>query len=535
MGGRGCPAVSAPIIRTGALGGSLLSRAAQRGELPQWYREHPRDAGAWSVYGREVAASVSPDWFRALRGAIAPTGGAAERIERCADGKGLVVTTGQQPGLFGGPLMSLAKAISARSFADVLQQMLGVPVAPLFWAATDDADFEEASVVSVALDGGPRELRLQQRAPAGTPMARVPIGDDVRALAERLREAAGSAAHASYLDDALRAYRPGGTVGDAYVVLLRAILEPAEIAVLDASHTSVSRAAAPLMFDALQNAERLAAVVRRRGGDIAAQGFRPQVDEVPGLSLVFLNSSGIKRRLSLADAASIGSLNERQFLSSTVLLRPVLERAMLPSVAYVAGPGEIAYFAQVSAVAEALYAPVPLVVPRWSVTVLEPRIQDILDGLQLTPESLAEPDVVEGRVARERLTPDAERALAALRENAARDVEALRLANGGLVPDPVLDGLQRSLQHRLERVERRFLAGVKQREFRVMRQIATARGALYPHGAPQERRLSHIAFLARYGSSLLDAMLTAAHAHARTTLGEASPRNVAPASTPVGA
>jgi bacillithiol synthase len=535
LGRAGWTVVSAPIIRTGSLGGSPLSRAAQRGELPQWYREYPRDRDAWATYGRDVAASVSPEWFGVLRDAIAPTGRAAARIERSAGGTGLVVTTGQQPGLFGGPLMSLAKAISARSFADVLQQMLGVPVAPLFWAATDDADFEEASVVSVALDGGPRELRLQQHAPAGTPMARVPIGDDVRALAERLREAAGSAAHASYLDTALHAYRPGGTVGDAYVTLLRAILEPVEIAVLDASHGSVSRAAAPLMLGALQNAEGLAAAVRRRGGDIAARGFRPQVDEVPGMSLVFLNSGGVKRRLSLIDAPSIGALGERQFLSSTVLLRPVVERAILPSVTYVAGPGEIAYFAQVSAVAEALRAPVPLVVPRWSVSVLEPRIQEILDGLHLTPESLTEPHAVEGRVARERLAPEAERALRTLREDAGRDVDALRLANGGLVPETVLDGLQRSLVHRLERVERRFLAGVKQREFRVMHQIATARGALYPHGAPQERRLAHIAFLARYGSSLLDAMLAAAHAHAWSTLADTLPQASARPSTPVGA
>jgi uncharacterized protein YllA (UPF0747 family) len=228
-------------------------------------------------------------------------------------------------------------------------------------------------------------------------------------------------------------------------------------------------------------------------------------------------------------------LNDRQFLSSTVLLRPVVERAILPSVTYVAGPGEIAYFAQVSAVAEALRAPVPLVVPRWSVTVMEPRIQEILDGLHIAPESLTEPNVVEGRLARERLTPEAERALGVLRDNAARDVAALRSANGGLVPDTVLDGLQRSLVHRLERVERRFLAGVKRREFRVMHQIATARGALYPHGAPQERRLAHISFLARYGSSLLDAMLVAAHAHARSTLADALPRTSARPSTPVGA
>ena len=202
------------------------------------------------AYGRDVAASVSPDWLEALRDAIAPTGARGERGSNGARAaRGSSSRRASSPGLFGGPLMSLVKAISARALADVLQQTLGVPVAPLFWAATDDADFDEAAVVSVALDGGARELRLQQHAPAGTPMARVPIGDDVHALAERLREAAGSAPHASYLDErARRPIAPARTVGDAYVMLLRQILEPLEIAVLDASHASVARAAAPLML-----------------------------------------------------------------------------------------------------------------------------------------------------------------------------------------------------------------------------------------------------------------------------------------------
>ncbi|MEO6877133.1 MAG: bacillithiol biosynthesis BshC, partial [Gemmatimonadaceae bacterium] len=435
-------------------------------------------------------------------------------------------TTGQQPGLFGGPLMSLVKAISARALADALQDTLGLPVAPVFWAATDDADFDEAATVSVALDGGARELRLEQQAPAGTPMTRIPMGEDVLALAERLRDASGSAPHASYLNGALRAYQPGATVGDAYVTLLREVLEPLEIAVLDASHPSVAVAADALLHRAVANAAAVAQAVRRRNDDIVARGFVPQVDEVPGLSVVFLNSSGVKRRLSLVDAAALGALGDHQFLSSTVLLRPVLERAVLPTAAYVGGPGEFAYFAQVTAAAEALESPVPMVVPRWSVSVLEPRIARMLEELGVAPEALADPTAVEGLVARRQLSPDVDAALRALRGATASSVDALRAANDALVPDTVLDGLQRSIEHRVQRAERRFLAGVKRREGDVMRQIATVRGALYPHGAPQERKLAYIALLARYGPELLDELLAAARAHARALVSD--PRSLSP-------
>ena len=120
--------------------------------------------------------------------------------------------------------------------------------------------------------------------------------------------------------------------------------------------------------------------MKQRDQAIAAAGFRPQVDEVPGLSLVFMNDSGTKRRLTQTEAEQFTPKRD-EWLSSTVLLRPVLERAILPTAAYIAGPGELAYFAQVTAVAEALELPLPLVVPRWSTTLIEPRLQKTLNTL----------------------------------------------------------------------------------------------------------------------------------------------------------
>ena len=153
--------MSEPIVLTEPLDGSALSRAARAGQLPNWYPPLPRDEKGWWRHVAHVRDSFDADWLRQLEPAIAPQGAAAERLHKSADGKGIVVTTGQQPGLFGGPLMTLAKALSARAFADTLAELLDVPVAPVFWAATDDADFDEAAVVSIAGRDGARELRLE--------------------------------------------------------------------------------------------------------------------------------------------------------------------------------------------------------------------------------------------------------------------------------------------------------------------------------------------------------------------------------------
>jgi uncharacterized protein YllA (UPF0747 family) len=277
-----------------------------------------------------------------------------------------------------------------------------------------------------------------------------------------------------------------------------------------------------LLHRAAVSSEALAAAVARRTDDIVAAGFKPQVDVVADLSLVSLNTNGIKRRLPLREASAIDQARGG-FLSSTVLLRPVVERSIVPTAAYVAGPGEFAYFAQVSAVADSLGVPSPLVVPRWSATIVEPRIQRILDQLGLTVEDLADPHAADGRVARDHLSPDATRALADLRGDLRTDIERLRRSSGGLVPDPVLDGLAHAIEHRLERTERRLLAGVKRREVEAMRQLATARGALFPHGVRQERKLAFIPFLARYGQPLLDRMLIDARGHARSLMAGAPP------------
>ncbi|HXD49366.1 MAG TPA: bacillithiol biosynthesis BshC [Gemmatimonadaceae bacterium] len=505
-------------VVTQPLGGSPLSRAARAGQLPEWYRPAPRTPAEWTAYARDVASSVSRDWLSELEPAIVPRGAAAARLRGAAQASGIVVTTGQQPGLFGGALMTFIKALSARAHADLLQETLGIPVAPLFWAATDDADFDEAAAVSVALEGGARELRLAQRSAAGTPMALTPLGPEVRALAALLRDACGSASHAHYLNAALAAYVEGATVGDAYLSLLRDVLEPLEISVIDASHPAVSRAAASTLRRAARDAAAVAGALAARDSAIAAAGFSVQVESVEGMSLVFLNEHGMKRRLPIDEATGLGTPPQGTFLSPTALLRPVVERAILPTAAYVGGPGEVAYFAQVSAVAAAVGVAAPLVVPRWSATVVEPRVQRILDELGLDLDAFADPHRAEAVIAARRVPAAAAAAIAAMRSDVERSVAALGAANGGLVAGAVLDGFRHALAHRIDRLERRVLAAVKRRETDAMARVATARGSLFPHGVRQERKLGFTPFLARYGQPLIDDMLVAARVHARTSI-----------------
>jgi bacillithiol biosynthesis cysteine-adding enzyme BshC len=516
----GAPGAPEVFVRTVPLGGSALSRALQAGH--PWIPARPTDAASWARHAASVRAGAPPGWLDALAPACAATGAAAERLARAA-ASGVVVTTGQQPGLFGGPLYTISKALTALALADALEAATGLPVAPVFWAATDDSDWQEAAVAHVVGKGGLDVLRLEGPPTEGMAMADVPLGP-TGALLARLRLAAGSVAHPAWLALTERAYVAHATIGGAYVQFLRALLEPLGIAVLDAAHPALRAAADPLLRRALLQAGSVAAALSARTAAITAAGFEPQVDGRDDLTLVFrtrLRADGRTRareRVPLAAAAAAAREAEPGTLGANVLLRPVLERAVLPTVGYCAGPGEFAYFAQVTAVAEALGEAPPMPLPRWSGYPVPADALRLLDRLGVDEASLGAGEALATRLARGALDDQVADALERLQ--VAIDAQARALGDAvaqadALVPAAVVEGLRRDLQARLARAERRLLAAVKRRESGLLRDLAVARAWLRPLGGSPERVLSVVPLLARYGSQVLDAMRAAARTHAQ--------------------
>ena len=493
------------------LGGTPLSLSLQRGEAPgDWIPSAPAGHDAWRRMATE--RSRAADWgasWTALEPALAASGEAAQRLARVRREGGVVVTTGQQPGLFGGPIYTWTKAIGALALADALERASGIATAAIFWAATDDADFVEAASTVVARIGGADRLEHQEAPEPGTPMALAPLGD-LQAQLTLLGTACGSGVDPRPLEAAMRAYGdPRQTVGGAYVELIRSLLAPLGIPVLDASHPAVATAGASVLRDALRSAASVEQALERRATELRDAGFEPQVEDMPGLSLVFGRDGMRKRRL-----AGHEHVAESVALTPNVLLRPILERAILPTVAYWAGPGELAYFAQVSAAAAAMGQEAPLAVPRWSCMLLEPHVLAALERLGLEPGDLSRPHAAERRLAREAMDPRTAAGLAAVRADVAALAARLGTEPRALGLDAVVQGATASLQHRIDRLERRLLAGVARRETDRMRDLGTARGALYPFGGRQERTLNLIPILARHGMELLGEMRAAAGAYA---------------------
>jgi bacillithiol biosynthesis cysteine-adding enzyme BshC len=514
--------MSAPRLVTETLGGSPLSRAAQEGTAPEeWYPPRPVGAAAWKAHAEKVRAEFNGSrWLAGLRPALDPSGPAAERLERVAEANGIVVTTGQQPGLFGGPSYTILKAMSALTLADRIERETGIPCAPVFWAATDDADFAEASWTAVAVEDAVRRLSITRQGGDGVVMAEMPLGDTTTQY-ELLVAAAGSAPHAGVLEALRDAYHPDATVGGAYVKFMRALLEPHGIAVLDAWHPATRAAARPTLVEALRRAAVVDEAIALRNVGIERAGFRAQVARVPKLSLVFRSVAGVKERIPIAQAAEVAHRAD-SVLSANVLLRPVVERRILPTIAYVAGPGEIAYFAQVGAVAEALGVAVPLAVPRYGATIVEPTVDRRLGRLGMVIDDIRSPHDAERRIGDRAMPANVREIIDTLRQDLATRLGALATeaaALDHLVPERVIEGARHQMLHRVDRLERRLRAASRSRATESVRDLAAVRAALMPDGQKQERRLNPVPMIARHGDLLLAQLKAGAAMHAGTLVG----------------
>ena len=511
-----------PRVLTESIGGSKLSQAMQRGEIEGLGNSWPITPAGWTSAAQAVRGRFDGDaWLTQLAPALGETA-TLPALTRAA-ASGIVVTTGQQAGLFGGHMLTLVKALSARALADSIERATGMPCATIFWAATDDADFVEAASVKIPGTGQATTLALTQAPPAGTPMSKAPIAG-IAPLLAAMAACAGSSGDLA-TESLRRIYRDGVTIGDAYLAFMRELLAPWGIAVLDASHPAVLQAGRVTLLESLAKAAEIERSLDAWNEALGRAGFKAQVESVPGLSLVFANEQGIKRRVPVSEAAAIATGDTP--LSPNVLLRPIIEVAILPTVAYAAGPGEIAYFAQIAPIATALKVPRPIAVPRWSTTIVEPSIDRILERYGVSIDELRDYDTLLTRLVRDRMPSELSSSFAALRAEVERAAAALR--NDGAayrIDAKIIEGIQAQLALRVDRGERRVVAALKRHEEELRRDLGTARASLYPDGVRQERSLSFVPFVARYDGPLIEQMLVAAGAHADRLVGAST---IAPA------
>ena len=424
--------------------------------------------------------------------------------DRLASGEVLAVTTGQQPGLFTGPLYTINKALAAIALARRLEQERGQAVVPVFWVAGDDHDFAEGNHAWVLGQGGePVRIVLRERAHEAPqlPLFREPCGAEVEAALAALDAALpDSEFKPAVLDWLKQSYRPDNNLADAAAEAINATLGGRGLAVFRAYDRAAKRVASPWLLRGLDETldDGLTPVLIE--GTLGRDRLRHD-----GKDFGTRRSGERFTRAQLEKIA--GETPER--LSPNVLLRPVIEAALFPTVAYVGGPGEMEYLPESGPLFQRLGVAPQAHVPRWSGVIIEARIEKVLTKHGLTPADFdSPPGALETRVAKAELPPDLAASLQALRDDVAS--RFARISGEVQQLDPTLERTVESARNAAlagtNEIEKKLIASLKRTQGTVLGQLARARAALMPQGQPQERVLTAASFLARYGPEVVDAI-----------------------------
>jgi bacillithiol biosynthesis cysteine-adding enzyme BshC len=517
---------------------SSFSASWLRGEpralefLPDRYRH--REARAEAV---AAAASRTPPpallAVLAHRNArLAPSPTRERNLELLGRPGTVAVVTGQQVGLFLGPLYTVYKAASAIVAARALTEETGRPCVPIFWLQTEDHDLPEIDHCVVPRPTGEQlrvALNLPDAATSRVPVAHRLLGAGVTSALAEVREALGGQPHgAEFLELLERAYRPEATLPQAFVEVLSTVFAEEGLVFLDPRDARLAPLAAPLHRRALEDAAAISSALARRSAALTEAGFSEQVHIRPGAPLGFFSPDGDEgaryrlapgeapdtwtvaghpEGLTVTTAELLGWLErEPRRFTTSALLRPLLQDTWLPTAAYVGGPGEVAYFAQLAPLYVHLGLPMPLVVPRARFRVIEERTRSLLEKLGLTPDELAAPrDEVLARLAARSSgegfePPEAAEArlTGPLTEELARLGERLKTLDPTLASP--LRRTEKTVQRAVTKLMSKYRRALARRDQVASERLDRVRGALAPDGAPQERIHGLPYYACRFGT-----------------------------------
>ncbi len=452
-----------------------------------------------------------------------------EHIELLSSPRSAAVVTGQQVGLFGGPLYTVYKTATAIKVAAEWSTETH-PVVPVFWLEGEDHDLDEVSSIRLLGREGPFEIGYDAGDPptAGNhgPVGRLKFRESIRQTIDELYEGLPPTDFRDEIIDRLRAaYDPGTSFRDAFARFLKSLFPSSGLVFISPDHRRLKEAAIPLFRKEIEQSHDVVGRVEAAGA-ILAEDYHAQVRARP-TNLFYIDDLG-RSVIDVDESAAHYSIrnHKRQLrrneifemldddpcaFSPNVVLRPILQDLLLPTAAYIAGPGEVAYLAQLKSVYEWAEQPMPVVHPRASITVVEARIRDILSKY-----SLELPDVGTDleRLFKRVVLDDMDVDLPARFEHAARlidsTVEEVRdiVVSTDATLEKALEATRSSMRNEWRKLQGRVLKAEKRRHGDDRRRLERAQSSLYPNGSLQERSLSIITFLNKYGLRFVDELMS---------------------------
>ncbi|HKN75854.1 MAG TPA: bacillithiol biosynthesis cysteine-adding enzyme BshC [Candidatus Acidoferrum sp.] len=434
-------------------------------------------------------------------------------LDRLAKGA-VAVVSGQQVGLFGGPSFAIYKAVSAVQIALELSRA-GVDAVPVFWMATEDHDLDEVRTSTWFSEGKLKRFELPGNGDAGQPVGRIGLGAQVQEMvdeAARILTAAGGEFVAGIFRES---YGAQETYGSSFGKLVTRLFSEQGLILLDPLDARLHRVAEPVLRGAVEERDELSEALLARGKELDKAGYAAQVKVTARSTLIFSMENGTRQPITASGGRFVCGERSwtKQELSQAVqaapekfspnaLLRPVLQDFLLPTAAYIAGPAEIAYFAQAEVIYSKLLGRMPVILPRAAFTILVAKAEKLLRRYGLKVE-----DVWLGsqELRRKMETSSVPLTLGknfdkTLKENAQM---LARLKKQIVRLDPTLGGAvgtaQKKIQFQLEKLKRKTGKAQSIKDGLISAHQEFLESLLYPHKVLQSRELCFLPFLASWG------------------------------------
>jgi bacillithiol biosynthesis cysteine-adding enzyme BshC len=439
-----------------------------------------------------------------------------KNIQRLREGAPVVVT-GQQVTLLGGPAFCILKALTA-----ILQAEQAGAV-PVFWLATEDHDVEEVSSVNLPASNQrpdhPQKFSVNVPHKEGAPVGGIAFGEEIAAVVQQMRASFGSS---EALDMLAECYRPGETFGTAFARFYARLFADFGIILLNPSDPELHGIAQPMYCQSLAQWKQINEALLNRNRELETAGYHAQVKVTPSHTLCFYLQDGVRtpvrhgadgfwigeRKLAMNDDELVAEAERcPERFSANVLLRPIIQDFLLPTLCYVGGPSEIAYFAQVAVVYEKLLGRATPVIPRISATLVEPRQAKLLDRYQLTLQDIFHgPEKLGELLASKALPASTHKSFDEAAEHLERALELVQEPLKKLDPT-LLDAAQNAaskMRHQLQGLRDKAARAEARKNTETQHHAEELSALLYPNKGLQERQIGGAYFLLKYGTKVLE-------------------------------
>lgn len=490
---------AAPTFVPSRLSGIAGDFARNAGRIGEFFPRHFSNPSDLVVRRREVNEMRSRTALWSKARAVAERLGASPRslanLELLAAGDAHCVTTGQQPGALGGSLLVIYKAMTAIREAASLAQAGDRPVVPIFWVAADDSDFAEVAGTVLATAQG----KLERRALAGGTLAAGGMvgGTAARETLDLLHTFPAASEFGPRAGGVFQrveeVVQRAADHGEVMAGILYQWFAEAGIVVIDGRWPELREGARDLFERWLDQRPAVEEECWQRGKALEAAGYHAQLSEGSVRGGLF----EIRDRRRLAFEGDADALRRRireapETLSPNVVLRPLVQDSLLPNLATVVGPSEIAYHAQLVPVYARLGVALPLLIPRLEMTLVPPAVVRLAARRREPVESFVfDYDAAMKRTSRAAVPPSVGAAVDHLQSTVQEALERLQREAGAFDErlSQSLNETARRLGEVVSRACERVEESSREMERRTDPELRYVKDFLMPFRSPQERIL----------------------------------------------